>query len=98
MVSSLEAAGSGEWARVFQHFLEEARLIRASADQNTADLKKLLRSINLCFSSQVAYPDPVLNDEYGGGHGKMKPDFSQAKARLRQALIEMDARFIEYVN
>jgi hypothetical protein len=98
LAASLEAAGSPEWARVFRHFREEARNIQAVAAHEADELKRLVRNIGLCFRDHVTIPDLSVDNEGRSDSSGINLRPSQAKARLRQALAEIDSRLIEYVS
>jgi len=98
LAALLRAGKNPEWANVFSHFDEEAKLILSAGAFDAGPVKMLVRNIKNCFGADSNFVTLVLEDEEPLIKNALNLDFVQARARLWNALQEMEKRMVEFVN
>lgn len=87
-----------EWASVFSHFDEESRRLLAAGPVDCPRLKRLVGNIKACFVPPSSFPSLRLEAATPGEVDDLSVEFLGVKGRLRQALEEMEARLVDYIN
>lgn len=87
-----------EWASVFSHFNQEARLIISAGISSMAPLKRLVRDIKNCYGAGCTFAGLVLESDDFRTRKALNLEFGRARARLWSALLEIEKRMVEFVN
>jgi hypothetical protein len=98
IASLLELGRDLEWAGVFSHYDQESRLILGATIINDDALRGLVRNIKHCFATSNTLACLVLRERSGPGTAVLNLEFGQARARLWQAVEEIEALMTEWVN
>ncbi len=97
LIVTLRSGKNPEWANVFVHFSQEvARLGEAAGDRNA--LRRLAGSIRLCLAGSGGLSRLVLDGASFQEKQLNNRRLVQLRARLAQALTEIEERLIEFVN
>lgn len=98
LAALLRTGKNPEWANVFSHFDKEAHLIISAEAFDAEPIKRLIRNIKNCFAAGSTFATLVLDDENLMAKNTLNLEFAQARARLWNALLEMEKRMVEFVN
>jgi hypothetical protein len=98
LAALLRQGKNPEWANVFSHFDQEARLIISAEMIATAPVKRLVRDIKNCYGAGCTFAGLVLESEESRTKKALNLEFGRARARLWGALLEIEKRMVEFVN
>jgi hypothetical protein len=98
LAALLRLGKNPEWANVFFHFNEETELILSAGAFDIGPVKMLVRNIKNCFGADGNFVTLQLEDAEPLIKNALNLEFAQARARLWNALQEMEKRTVEFVN
>lgn len=98
LAALLRMGKNPEWANVFSHFDEETRQLMSPSVFDIPPFQRLVRNIAACFGAGGTFATLVLEDEEPLIKNALNLEFAQARARLWDALQEMEKKLVEFVN
>lgn len=98
LAALLRTGKNPEWANVFSHFDKETRLILSAEVFDAEPIKRLVRNIKNCLGASSTFATLVLEDEEPLIKNALNSEFAQTRARLWNALQDMEKKMVEFVN
>lgn len=98
LASILRQGRNPEWAGVFGHFGQEARLLLAAEKAEPEELKRLVRNVQNCFHPGRTLPFLALEHADAAAKVALIQEFAEAKSRLELALDDLERRLVDYLQ